>query len=198
MPFQAKPSASTATRCIWPFHSRPSTVPGLRSAVRPAQVHGALSGVLGRPRAIEQALALAIQVTQLIGLKPVSQNAKQEMAGQVRGRSPPEYGVPTGPKLTDVEITQARNLDVECLSVRQGRTDLDARHDAQDDRRLDWRAPDLPLSRARDLVDPVAVHLLRAELQLEALAHHAGKEAAHRVLLPARCLHHRGNRCPGG
>ena len=32
---------------------------------------------------------------------------------------------------------------------------------------------------ARDLVDPVAVHLLPAELQLEALAHHAGKKAAH-------------------
>src|SRR5262245_44684075 len=38
---------------------------------------------------------------------------------------------------------------------------------------------------ARDLVDPVAVHLLRAELELEALAHDAGKKAAHRVRLPA-------------
>jgi hypothetical protein len=37
---------------------------------------------------------------------------------------------------------------------------------------------------ARDLVDPVAVHLLRAELELEALAHNAGKKAAHRVRLP--------------
>ena len=35
---------------------------------------------------------------------------------------------------------------------------------------------------------------LRPELQLEALAHHAGKESARRMLLPARGFHHRGNR----
>src|SRR5207244_2688928 len=34
LPFQAKPSVKTATRCICPFHSRPSMVPGLSSAVR--------------------------------------------------------------------------------------------------------------------------------------------------------------------
>jgi hypothetical protein len=39
---------------------------------------------------------------------------------------------------------------------------------------------------ARNLVDPVAVHLLRTELQVKALAYHAGQEAAHRVPLPAR------------
>jgi hypothetical protein len=49
---------------------------------------------------------------------------------------------------------------------------------------------------ARDLVDPVAVHLLRAEL--EALAHHAGKKTAHRVRLPAGGLHHRFDRCACG
>ena len=42
-----------------------------------------------------------------------SQNAKQEVAGQMRGWLPSEHGVPTRPKLSDVEITQARNLDVE-------------------------------------------------------------------------------------
>src|ERR1700751_5581055 len=51
---------------------------------------------------------------------------------------------------------------------------------------------------ARDPVDPVAVHLLRAELELEALAHHAGKKAAHRVRLPAGGLHHRSDRCACG
>ena len=64
----------------------------------------------------------------------------------MRGRWPPEYGMPTAAKLTDVEITQARDLDVECLAVRQRRTDLDARHGAQADRRLDWREVVLPLS----------------------------------------------------
>src|SRR5665811_987993 len=93
---------------------------------------------LGRLRTIEQTLTLTIQVTQLIGLKPIRQNTEQQMAGQVRRRSSPEYGVPTVPKFTDVEVTQARNLDVECLSVRWRATDLYARHGDQGDRRLDW------------------------------------------------------------
>ena len=46
------------------------------------------------------------------------------MAGQVRGRLPPEHGVPSGAKLADIEIAQTRDLDVECLSVRRCRTDL--------------------------------------------------------------------------
>jgi hypothetical protein len=49
----------------------------------------------------------------VISLQPVSQNPEQQMAGQVRGCAPPEYSMPTVPKLTDVEITQARNLNVE-------------------------------------------------------------------------------------
>jgi hypothetical protein len=66
-----------------------------------------------------------------------------------------------------------------------------------------WRSGRLALGLARpvlaafhasDLVDPDAVHLLRPELELEALAHHAGKESVHRMLLPARGFHHRGNR----
>ena len=74
--------------------------------------------MLGRLRTVEQPLTLTIQVTQLISLKPIRQNTEQQMTGQVRRRSPPEYGLPTVSKLTDVEITQARNLDVEYLSVR--------------------------------------------------------------------------------
>ena len=46
------------------------------------------------------------------------------MTRKVRGRSPAESGMPTAAKLTNVEITQARNLDVEFLAVRQRRTDL--------------------------------------------------------------------------
>src|SRR5215467_8133479 len=61
----------------------------------------------------------------------------------------------------------------------------------QEERRLDRRRlPDLCFPPP----DPFAVDLLGSELQLEALAHDAGKEAAHRVLLPAGCLHHRVNR----
>lgn len=61
------------------------------------------------------------------------------MTGEVRVRSPPECRVPTALKLSDGEIAQARNLDVDGLAVRQGRTDADARHDAQDDCLVDFR-----------------------------------------------------------
>src|SRR5215204_5919672 len=71
------------------------------------------------------------------------------MAGQVTRRLPPEHRVPASPKVTDVEITKARNLDVECLPVRRGRTDSYAWHGGQEDRRLERRDADLlppPLS----------------------------------------------------
>jgi hypothetical protein len=58
---------------------------------------------------IEQAYGLGVQVTQLIGLQPVGQDAKQQMAGQVMGRLPPRQGLPTAAKLTDAEIAQARS-----------------------------------------------------------------------------------------
>jgi hypothetical protein len=45
--------------------------------------------------------------------------------------------VPTGLKITEVEIAQARDLDVDCLTIRLSRTDLDARHFSQAERRFD-------------------------------------------------------------
>jgi hypothetical protein len=48
------------------------------------------------------------------------------------------------------------------------------------------------------MIDAVTVGLLGAQLQAELLAHHARKEAADRVLLPAGCLHDSGDRCPFG
>ena len=44
------------------------------------------------------------------------------------GRWPAERGMPMAAKLTNVEITQARNLHVEFLAVRRRRTDLHPRH----------------------------------------------------------------------
>ena len=88
-------------------------MPGLSSAVRRLKSTARCPASSGDPEPIEQTLALGIQVAQLIGLKPISQNAKQQMAGQVRGWLPPEHGMPTAAKLTDVEIAQARDLDVE-------------------------------------------------------------------------------------
>ena len=62
------------------------------------------------------------------------------------GRWPAECGMPTAAKLTNVEITQARNLDVERRAVWQCRTDLYARHNAQAGRCLDWGEAVLPRS----------------------------------------------------
>jgi hypothetical protein len=98
---------------------------------------GSLPSLLGRFRAIQQTLALGVEITQVIGLEPVSQNAKQQMMGQVSGRSPPEHRVPAGSERTDIEFAQARDLDVECLSVWLNPTVLGVRHDGQEERRLD-------------------------------------------------------------
>ena len=79
----------------------------------PAQFYGALSGLLGRARAIEQAATLAIQVTPSIGLQPVREGAEQQMARKVRRRSAAERSMPTAPQLLDIEIAQLRNLEIE-------------------------------------------------------------------------------------
>src|SRR5262249_300402 len=110
----------------------------------PGQLHGALSGILRRYRTVEQTLGLAIKVAQVVGLEPVRQNTKQQVARQARMRSTPEYVMPTVFKLPDVELAQARNLDVKWLSVRRCRTDLDARHGAQDPARVNFRGRGLP------------------------------------------------------
>ena len=45
-----------------------------------------------------------------------------------------------------------------------------------------------------DAIDPVPVDFLRAQIKAELLAHHAGKEASDRVLLPMGRPHDGGNR----
>jgi hypothetical protein len=72
-----------------------------------------LAGVFGCSRTVEEAPALAIQIAETIGLEPIGQNTKQEVARQVRGRQPPEHRPPAGLKITEVEIAQARDLDCE-------------------------------------------------------------------------------------
>jgi hypothetical protein len=39
------------------------------------------------------------------------------MAGQGSGRSAPEYGVPTGAKVREIEVAQTRDLDFNSLWV---------------------------------------------------------------------------------
>jgi len=84
-------------------------------------------------------LALAIQITQQVRLQPIRQNAKQEVAGQVRMRSRSEYVLPTASKPPDVEIAQVRDLVVERRSIRQCRTDHHAWHGTQAAQRREGR-----------------------------------------------------------
>ena len=98
------------------------------------------------------------------------------MTWQVSGGPSPEYRVPTGPKTAEVEIAQARDLDVDCLPLRLSRTDLDARHECSG-RTLGLAASSFAAVSARNLVDPAAVDLLRIEFQLQLFADHASKEA---------------------
>ena len=86
---------------------------------------------------VEQALTLTVQITQTNGLEPVGHDPKQQVTRQVSGCRSPENCVPTVAKLADVEITQARNLDVELFSIRQRRTDPYPRHGTQAAWRLD-------------------------------------------------------------
>jgi hypothetical protein len=71
------------------------------------------------------------------------------MARQVRGRSTPERIVPTVPKVTNIEIAQVRDLDIESFVVRRGRINPHTRHVDQAARRFDCRAlallPSAPL-----------------------------------------------------
>src|SRR3954454_18399414 len=101
------------------------------------------------------------------------------MAGQVRGRSPPERIAPTGPKVPNIEIAPARDLDIKSVFVRQGRTNPHAGHV-----RSGCSAPRFPTAClntvcAFDSVEARAVDHLRIKIQLQLFAHDAGEEAAH-------------------
>jgi hypothetical protein len=62
----------------------------------------------------------------------------------VSGRWPPKSCLPAPAYFIDVEIAQARNLNVDFVSVWQRRTDANARHGTQAARRLSSPALMLP------------------------------------------------------
>src|ERR1700704_3609768 len=71
---------------------------------RSVQVHRALAGIFGWSRTIEKTSALDIQIAEALGLEPIGQNTKQEMARQLRGRAPSKHLMRTGLKRSNVEI----------------------------------------------------------------------------------------------
>jgi hypothetical protein len=112
-----------------PFAAQAGAGPNIRNM--PNQSYRVLAGFFRRARTIKYTPARIIEVAQPVGLEPVSQSSKQQMTGQMRGRSPAKYRMPTAAQLSDVEIAQARNLDIKRRAIRQGRTDPYARHGNQ-------------------------------------------------------------------
>jgi hypothetical protein len=55
------------------------------------------------------ALRHAVQFAEPVGLQPISQDPKQQVAGQLRGRSPPEHRVPSGSQVPASRRAGARS-----------------------------------------------------------------------------------------
>ena len=83
-----------------------------------------------RPDPVEQAPTVGIQFAEPIGLQPISQDTKQQVAGQVTGCSASEHRVPSGSQFPDIETAQTRDLVVEQVSIWHRRIDHHACHGA--------------------------------------------------------------------
>src|SRR5215831_11548376 len=66
-----------------------------------------------RRNPVKQTPTVGIQVTEPIDLQSIGEDTKQKVAGQVRGWTPPEDGMPSGSQLSDIETAQTRDLVVE-------------------------------------------------------------------------------------
>src|SRR5262249_54757125 len=136
---------------------------------------------------------VGIQFPEPIGLQPISQNMKQQVAGQVRGRSP---GTPCAISLAVPLYRDRADARSRCRApLRPAPPDRSPR--------VAWRSS-CPTARGAgrkpctatvsDAIDPVPVDLLRAQFKAELLAHHPSEEAAHRMLLPMGDAHDGRNR----
>src|SRR5262249_26284178 len=140
---------------------------------------------------------VGIQFPEPIGLQPISQNMKQQVAGQVRGRSPSERRVPSRSPFPYTETAQTRDLGIEPLSIRHRGIDHHAWHGRSTGAAA--RAAGLGANTAAmdDAIDPLtATGFLRTQFKVELFAHHPSEEAAHRMLLPTVRTHDGRNRPP--
>src|SRR4249920_3349257 len=70
----------------FPAHTGPQFIPGsVEVSDKPVDPVQRL-----RPDPIEQPSTVGIEVTEPVGLQPVGQNTKQQVAGEMRRRPPPE------------------------------------------------------------------------------------------------------------
>src|SRR5262245_10144581 len=114
---------------------------------------------------------------------------KQQVAGQVRGRSPPERRVPFGSQFPYTETVQTRDLGVERFSIRHRRTNHHAWHGRSTGATTRGAGLRTGGAAGDDAIDPLTVDLLRAQFKAELLAHHGSEEAADRMLLPMGDAH---------
>ena len=84
--------------------------PSATERVHPARGPGVPSPVA---ICLQQPSGGGIEVSQLIGLEPVGENRKQQMAGQMRRRLSPEGALPARPQAMEIEIAQMRDLVVQ-------------------------------------------------------------------------------------
>src|SRR5262245_2554425 len=120
---------------------------------------------------------------------------KQQVARQVRGRSPPERRVPFGSQFPYTETAQTRDLGVERLSIRHRGIDHHAWHGRSTAATARAAAIRTSTAARDNAIGPITViGFLRAQFEAELLAHHPSEEAADRVLLPMGGTHDGRNR----
>jgi hypothetical protein len=102
---------------------------------------------------------------------------------------PTRHVLPGTLKFTDAEIAQACDPGVELVAVRQGRSDLYARHRRSGRSATRFASGRLAASLAYYLVDPITIGFYRVEGQLKPFTDDASEKTSHRVLLPIGGLH---------
>src|SRR5271157_521362 len=105
-----------------------------------------------RPDPIEQTPTVGIEVAEPVGLQPVGQNTKQQVAGKMRRCPPPKHCVPSGAQAPGIETAQMRDLVLKGRSLR--RVDHYARHGVQPARPRRREGPGWTMP-----IDPVTVAL---------------------------------------
>ena len=140
-----------------------------------------------RPDPIEQPPTVSIEVAEPVGLQPVRQNTKQQVAGG--DEAAPAAGTPcaiwlAGPRDRDRAVARSRSQGPLSPPSRSARAA--------------WRSTRATTSTGSaavldDTINPVTVATLRAKIEAELLAHHTGEKATYRMLLPMGRPHDGGN-----
>ena len=125
-PFQAKPSATTMTRCRRPSNSRASSVPGLSERVlATGGIGGGVARGLPVPAPLhplpfdpgETAGCRAIEIAIGPGLELVGEKAQQQAAPHMLGRPVAQELAPPDPEFLQVEAAQRLEFQLERIAA---------------------------------------------------------------------------------